>query len=113
MRPCNSRSTITRSPSQKTRSRTRSRKAEMGHFCKSRPQEKLSRKTIQFIVIANCRNRPLSANHVVKKSFTISQKNFLVVTNCRIKSNENHDLKKNCTASHENYTISCDRKLQK
>ena len=45
-------------------------------FCKSRSQEKLynfSRKLIQFLVIGNCRNGPLSANHDRKKNFTISQ----------------------------------------
>ena len=45
-------------------------------FCKSRSQEILYnflRKTIQFLVIANCRKGPLSANHDRKKNFTICQ----------------------------------------
>ena len=45
-------------------------------FCKLRSQEKLdhfSRKTIQFLLIANCRIGPLSANYDRKKNFTISQ----------------------------------------
>ena len=45
-------------------------------FCKSRSQEILynfSRKTMQFLVITNCRNGPLSANHYRQKNFTISQ----------------------------------------
>ena len=40
-------------------------------FCKLRSQEKLyhfSRKTIQFLVITNCRNGPLSANYDRKKN---------------------------------------------
>ena len=100
-------------------------------FCKSRLQEKLykfSRKTIQFLVIANCRNRPLSANHDRKKNYTISpdcelQKTatfcksgsqeilynfsrktaqFLVITNCRNGPlSTNHDRNKNFTISQE------------
>ena len=45
-------------------------------FCKSRSQEEpynFSRKTIQFLVIGNCRKGPPSANHDRKKNFTISQ----------------------------------------
>ena len=45
-------------------------------FCKLRSQEKLdhfSRKTIQFLLIANCRIGPLSANYDRKKNWTISQ----------------------------------------
>ena len=42
-------------------------------FCNSRSQEKLCRKTTQFLVIATCRNRLLSAIHDLKKNYTISQ----------------------------------------
>ena len=58
-------------------------------FCKLRSQEKLdhfSRKTIQFLLITNSRNGPLSVNSDRKKNYKISQ---------------------------ENYTNSRDRKLQK
>ena len=62
-------------------------------FCKLRSQEKLdhfSRKTIQFLMIANCRNGPLSANYDRKKNYTISrdpelQKSF---TFCKLRSQE-------------------------
>ena len=73
----------------KTRSRTRSRIAKISPFLQitiSRKTYSFSRKTIQFLVIENCRNAPLSANHDCKKYSTISQ---------------------------ENYTISRDRELQK
>ena len=45
-------------------------------FCKLRSQGKLdhfSRKTIQFLLIANCRKGPLSANYDRKKDYKISQ----------------------------------------
>ena len=81
-------------------------------FCKSRSQEKLynfSRKTIQFLVITNCRNGPLSANYDRKKTIL-----FLVIANCgKGPLSANHDRKKNFAISQENYTISCDRQLQK
>ena len=62
-------------------------------FCKLRSQEKLyhfSRKTIQFLVITNCRNGPVSANYDRKKNYTISrdrelQKSF---TFCKLRSQE-------------------------
>ena len=47
-------------------------------FCKSRSQEILcnfSRKIIQFPVIANCRNKPISGNHDIKKTSQILKKN--------------------------------------
>ena len=158
----------------KTRSRTRSRIAEINPFL----QITISRKTIQFLVIANCRKGPLSANHDRKKCCTISQENstisrdrelqkwatfckspsheklhnfsrktvqFLVIANCRNGPfSANHDRKKNFTLCQEklynfswsriaekghflqitiarntlqflkkNYTISRDRELQK
>ena len=159
LRPCNSRSTITRSRLKNTitdqiancrnrplsanhdlkknlqflnKNYTISRDRELqkwATFCKSRSQEKLyifswsriaemhhflqitiviklynfSRKTIQFLVIANCRNGPLSANHDRKKNFTISQEKlynfsrknvqFFVIANCRNGPlSANHDL---------------------
>ena len=53
-----------------------SRNAEMGHFLqitiKVKPDH-FSRKTIQFLRIANCRNGLLSANYNHKKNFEISQ----------------------------------------
>ena len=67
-------------------------------FCNSRSQEKLrnfSRKTIQYLVSAICRNMPPSTIHDLKKNFTISQEKlynfsrktiqFLVIANCRNK----------------------------
>ena len=50
-------------------------------FCKLRSKEELdhfSRKTIQFLLIANCRNGPLSANYDCKKNFTISQEKLYI-----------------------------------
>ena len=111
-------------------------------FCKSRSQEKLcnfSRKTIQFIVIANCRKGPLSANYDCKKNYTISRDRelqewvtfcksrsqeklyhflrkiiqFLVIANCRNGPlSANHDRKKNYAIFLENYTVSRDRSFQ-
>ena len=58
-------------------------------FCKLRSQEKLyhfSRKTIQFLLIANCRIGPLSANYDGKRNYKISQEKLykiLVIANCR------------------------------
>ena len=56
-------------------------------FCKSRSQEKLynfSRKTIQFLVIANCRNGPLSADSISRKTMQFFEKTiqFLVIAVC-------------------------------
>ena len=45
-------------------------------FCKLGSQEKVdhfSRKTIQFLLIVNCRNGPLSADYDHKKNYTNSQ----------------------------------------
>ena len=73
----------------KTQSQIRSRIAEISPFWQitiARKTLHFLKKTVQFLIIANCRNGPLSANHDRKKYFTISQKN---------------------------YTISCDRELQK
>ena len=45
-------------------------------FCELRSQQKLyhfSRETIELLVIAKCKNGPLSANYDHKKNFTISQ----------------------------------------
>ena len=44
------------------------------------------RKTIQFLLIANCRNGPLSANYDCKKNYNICQEKLykiLVIANCR------------------------------
>ena len=100
-------------------------------FCKLRSQEKLyhfSRKTIQFLLIANCRIGPLSANYDCKKNYKISQEKlykfsgsriakkshflqitiarktvqFLVIANCRNGPlSANYDHKKNFTISQE------------
>ena len=100
-------------------------------FCKLRSQEKLyhfSRKTVQFLVITNCRNGPVSPNYDRKKNYTISrdrelQKSFtfcklrsqeklyhfsrktvqfLMIANCRNRSlSANYDRKKNFTISQE------------
>ena len=54
---------------------------EWATFCKSRSQEILhnfSRKTIQFLVIANCRNGPVSANHDRKKTLQFLKRNFSI-----------------------------------
>ena len=103
-------------------------------FYKSRSQEKLynfSRKTIQFLVIANCRKGPLSANYDLKKINTISRDRELQkrATFCKSRSQEilynfsktvqfrDRELQKRATfcklRSQENYTISRDRELQK
>ena len=72
--PANSRSTITRSRSQKTRSRPdrelQNRPLSANHDLKKKLCN-FSRKTVQFLVIANCRNRPLSANHDLKTNDTV------------------------------------------
>ena len=69
-------------------------------FCKLRSQKKLdhfSRKPIQFLLIANCRNGPVSANYDRKKTIQ-----FLVIANCRNRSlSANYDRKKNFTISQE------------
>ena len=62
-------------------------------FCKLRSQEKLdhfSRKTIQFLLIANCRIGPYSANYDHKKSYTISPDRKLQnrATFCKLRSQE-------------------------
>ena len=75
--------------------------------CKLRLQEKLdhfSTKTIQFVLITNCRIGPLSANYHRKKNWTISQQNykFLLITNCRNGPfSANYDRSKNWTTSQE------------
>ena len=77
----------------------------MGHFLQitiARNTLLFLKKTIQFLVIANCRNEPLSANHDRKKNI-----HFLVIVNCRngpLSANYNHK---------KNYTISRDCELQK
>ena len=67
--------------------------------------------------IANCRNRPISAIHDLKKNYTISQEklyNFFVIANYRNRQlSANQDLKKNCTVFQEDYTVSRDCSLQK
>ena len=87
-------------------------------FYKSRSQEILYNfsKTIQFLVISNCRKESLSANHDRKKYSTISQETiqFLVIANCRNGPlSGNHDLKKNYAVFLENYTVSRDPSFQK
>ena len=88
-------------------------------FCKLRSQEKLdhfSTKTIQFVLIANCRKGPLSANSDRKKNNTISQEKLYNFSWSRIAEKGHFAqitiarkirkfLKKNCQ-------ISLDRKLQ-
>ena len=89
-------------------------------FCKLRSQEKLdhfSRKTIQFLVIANCRNGPLSANYDRKKNWTISQEKLHNFSWSRI-AEMGHFLqitiaRKTRPFLKKNYTISRDRELQK
>ena len=54
----------------------------MGHFL----QITIAGKTIQFLLIANCRNGTLSANYDCKKNYKISQEKLykiLVFVNCR------------------------------
>ena len=72
-------------------------------FCKLRSQEKLdhfSRQTIKFLLIANCRNRPLSANYDRKKNYKISQEKLykiLMIANCRNRPlSANYDRMKSC-----------------
>ena len=55
-------------------------------FCKLRSQEEadhFSRKTIQFLVMVNCKSRSLSANYDSKKNYTIFLENYTV---CRDRS---------------------------
>ena len=114
-------------------------------FCKLRSQEKLyhfSRKTIQFLLIANCRSRigPLSANYDHKKNYIFLKKNYTNfwdrelqkrATFCKLRSQEKLDhfstktiqflVIVNCrngplSANYDrrkNYTVSPDRELQK
>ena len=99
---------------------SRSRIAEMGHFLQimiTRKLHNFSRKTIQFLVIANCRNGPLSANHDHKKNFTISQEKIYNFSWSRI-AEMGHLLqimitRKTSQFLKKNYTISRDRELQK
>ena len=82
-------------------------------FCRSRFQEKLynfSRKTIQFLVIANCRKGPLSANHDRKKNHAVFLENYTVsrdrelqewATFCKSRSQE-----KLCSFSRKLYSFS-------
>ena len=92
----------------------------MGHFL----EIMIARKTIQFLLIVNCRKGPLSANHDRNKYSTISQevlynfsrktRQFLVITNCRNGPlSANHDRKKNYGIFMENYTVYRDHSLQK
>ena len=69
-------------------------------FCKLRSQEKryhFSRNTIQFLLIANYRIGPLSANYDRKKNWTVSQENYTIsrdqelqkwATFCKLRSQE-------------------------
>ena len=112
-------------------------------FCKLRLQEKLdhfSRKTIQVLVITNCRNGPLSANYDRKKNLPFLKRNYTIssdpklqnrATFCKLRSQEKLDhfsrktiqflLIAHCrigplSANYDrkrNYTISPDRELQK
>ena len=88
-------------------------------FWKLRLQEKFyhfSRETIQFLVIANCRNGPLSANYDRKKTYKISQEKIYKFSGSRI-AEKRHFLqitiaRKTRPFLKKNYTISPDRKLQ-
>ena len=87
--------------------------------CKLRSQEKLyhfSRETIQFLVIANCRNGPLSANYDRKRNYKISQEKLYKFSESRI-AEKSHFLqitiaRKTVPFLKKTYTISPDRKLQ-
>ena len=89
-------------------------------FCKLRSQEKLyhfSRKTIQFLLIANCRIGPLSANYDRKKNYKISQEKLYKFSGSRI-AEKSHFLqitiaRKTRPFLKKNHTISRDRELQK
>ena len=89
-------------------------------FCKLRSQEKLyhfSRKTIQFLLIANCRIGPISANYDRKKHYKISQEKLHKFSGSRI-AEKSHFLqitiaRKTRSFLKKNYTISRDCKLQK
>ena len=89
-------------------------------FCKLRLQEKLnhfSRKTIQFLLIANCRIGPLSANYDRKKNCKISQEKPYKLSGSRI-AEKSHFLqitiaRKTRPFLKKNHTISRDRELQK
>ena len=62
------------------------------NFCKLQSQEKLyhfSRKTIPFLLIANCRIGPLSANYDHKKHYKISQEKLYKF--CKLRSQEKLD----------------------
>ena len=118
--------------------------AEMGHFLqitiarKTRPF--LKKNHIQFLVITNCRNGPLSANYDRKKNLPFLKRNYTIspdsklqnrATFCKLRSEEKLDhfsrktvqflLIANCRIgplsanyNHKrNYTISPDRELQK
>ena len=89
-------------------------------FCKLQSQEKLyhfSRKTIPFLLIANCRTGPLSANYDHKKHYKISQEKLYKFSGSRI-AEKSHFLQITITRKtrpflRKNYTISRDYKLQK
>ena len=69
-------------------------------FCKLQSQEKLdhfSRKLIQFLLIANCRNGPVSANYDHKKNYTISYDHELQKSSL----SANYNRKKNFIISEE------------
>ena len=88
-------------------------------FCKLRSQGKLnhfSRKTIQFLLIANWRIGPLSANYDRKKNYKISEEKLYTFSWSRL-AEMGHFLqitiaRKTLPFLKKNYTISPDRKLQ-
>ena len=73
---------------------------KLATFCKLQSQERqdhFSRKTIQFLVIANCTNGPLSANYdhkktrrFLKKTYTVSPDHKLQkwASFCKLRSQE-------------------------
>ena len=84
-----------------------------GTFCNSRSQEKLhifTRKTIKFLAIANCRIcHLLKKNYAVVQENFIQ---FLVIAVCKNRPlSADQDLKRNCTVFREDYEVS--RDLQK